>query len=201
MIHVMTSTPVPLPAERPPPGPGDRDLEFRAALGERVALEALLREHGPAVAQLCLHLTGPTDGPDAAQEAFEKVVTNIGRFDPTRGGFRTWACAVARNQCRDRLRRRGLERQTFAGDGESHSRSVAGVLPDPERTATARGEAERLRLAMADLPDGMREAIVLFHVQGATYEEIAAGLDVPIGTVMTWLHRGRKRLRAALEGG
>ena len=45
----------------------------------------------------------------------------------------------------------------------------------------------------------MRSAIVLFHVHGQSYEEIAAALEVPKGTVMTWLHRGRKRLRAALE--
>ncbi len=45
----------------------------------------------------------------------------------------------------------------------------------------------------------MRSAIVLFHVHGSSYEEIAATLDVPKGTVMTWLHRGRRRLRDALE--
>lgn len=47
----------------------------------------------------------------------------------------------------------------------------------------------------------MRAALVMFHVGEASYEEIAQELDVPIGTVMTWLHRGRQRLRAAISAG
>jgi RNA polymerase sigma-70 factor (ECF subfamily) len=65
--------------------------------------------------------------------------------------------------------------------------------------ALARIESERLSKALETLPEAMRFAVVLYHVHEATYEEIAQTLDVPLGTVMTWLHRGRKRLRTALE--
>ena len=64
--------------------------------------------------------------------------------------------------------------------------------------ALARIESERLAEALNTLPEKMRLAGVLFHVHGASYEEIEGTLEVPLGTVMTWLHRGRKRLRAAL---
>jgi RNA polymerase sigma-70 factor (ECF subfamily) len=174
-------------------------LEERARNGDKRALEALVREHARAIAELCRCLAGPVDGRDAAQESLEKIVISIGRFDPSKGTFRAWALTVARNTCRDRLRRRGLERRLFMAEGEEPL-EIAGDQPDVERTALARIESRRLAAALETLPPPMRAAIVLFHVHESTYEEIAAALEVPLGTVMTWLHRGRKRLRVALEG-
>ena len=72
------------------------------------------------------------------------------------------------------------------------------AAPGTERVALARIETARLAKALETLPEGMRLAVVLFHVHEATYEEIAATLDIPLSTVMTWLHRGRRRLRDAL---
>lgn len=171
----------------------------RAAGGDREALEALLREHGPAIFKLCHHVAGPAEGPDAAQLAFERIVQRIDRYDADKGAFRSWALTVARNVCRDRLRRRGLERAAFAADGETMTAIAASAQPDPERVALARLDAGDLAVALETLPEKMRSAIVLFHVHESSYEQIATTLEVPLGTVMTWLHRGRKRLRAALE--
>lgn len=174
-------------------------LEARAARGDKNALEALLREHARAIHDLCRYVAGPDDAHDATQESLERIVTSIDRFDPARGSFRSWALTVARNVCRDRLRRRGLERRAFVDTGDETTASTASAAPGPERVALARIESERLVRALETLPEPMRLAVVLFHVHEATYEEIARTLDVPMGTVMTWLHRGRKRLRAALE--
>lgn len=174
-------------------------LVERARGGDRDAIAALLREHGTAVFQLCHHVAGPSDGRDAAQEAFERIVTGIGSFDPSRGTFRSWALTVARNVCRDRLRRRGLERATFLSDGEPQTSIAPARTLDPERVALVRDDAEALERALSTLPEHMRSALVLFHLHEASYEEIATQLDVPMGTVMTWLHRGRKRLRAVME--
>lgn len=178
----------------------DQSLEERASSGDRKALEALLREHARAIHDVCRFVAGQSDAHDATQEALERIVTAISKFDPERGTFRTWALTVARNVCRDRLRRRGLERRTFIADGESAQEWVSSDAPSPERVALARMETEKLEAALATLPDKMRLAVVLYHSHGSTYEEIAETLEVPIGTVMTWLHRGRKRLRAVLEG-
>ena len=73
--------------------------------------------------------------------------------------------------------------------------------PGPEGEASLREQLARLDRALADLDEGPREAIILFHIQEMSYRDIAAALEVPIGTVMTWLHRGRARLKKALEGG
>lgn len=174
-------------------------VERRAAAGDREALSALLRDNAGAIYQLCHHVAGPTDGRDAAQEALERIVRQIAHFDPTRGSFRTWAFAVARNVCRDRLRRRGLERAAFLADGTVQTEIARTDAPDPERHAVARIEAGALARALETLPENVRSALVMFHLHEQSYEEIARTLDVPIGTVMTWLHRGRKRLREALE--
>ena len=177
----------------------EASLELRAAGGDRRALEALLREHARAIHDVCRFVAGMDDANDATQESLERIVTSIDRFDPARGSFKSWALTVTRNVCRDRLRRRGLERRTFIDAGDETTGYTASSEPGPERIALARIESERLSAALETLPEPMRLAVVLFHVHEATYEEIARTLEVPMGTVMTWLHRGRKRLRAALE--
>jgi RNA polymerase sigma-70 factor (ECF subfamily) len=158
-----------------------------------------LRDNARAIHDVCRFVAGRDDARDATQEALEKIVVSIERFDPQKGSFRTWALTVTRNLCRDRLRRRGLERRTFIADGDDATAWTASDAPGPERIALARIESERLAEALETLPEKMKLAVVLYHVHGSTYEEIASALEVPIGTVMTWLHRGRKRLRAALE--
>lgn len=178
---------------------GSRALALAAQRGDRRALEALLRRHAADVATLCHHLLGPPDSRDAAQEALLKVVRELPRFDPERGRFGGWAAQIARNVCRDRLRRRGLERRTFEDDGAPHEERAPASAPDPERGAMLKQDAEALTRALEGLPEPMREAILMFHLGELSYEQIARELDVPMGTVMTWLHRGRKRLRAAIE--
>jgi RNA polymerase sigma-70 factor (ECF subfamily) len=142
---------------------------------------------------------GPSEAKDATQAAFERIVRELPRFDASKGSFFGWSSTVARNVCRDRQRRRVLERATFAADGEPLASVAASPRPDPERAAMTQQQAAKLSRALEDLPVPMRQALLLFHVHEHSYEEIAGALDVPMGTVMTWLHRGRSRLRAAVE--
>jgi len=199
LVYAMAQEPLTVVAQPVAPFAPDRALERGAAQGDRDALGALLREHGRAVAQLCHFVAGPRDGLDAAQAAFEKIVLNIEKFDPDKGAFKSWALTVARNTCRDRLRRRSLEKAAFLADGETQANLASGDAPDPERLAVARAGTTQLTSALGALPENQRAAIVLFHFHEATYEEIASALDVPLGTVMTWLHRARKKLRQAMQ--
>lgn len=199
LVYAMAQEPPVVTAVAAVPVAPDRALEGAAAGGDRDALTSLLREHGRAIAQLCHFVAGPRDASDAAQAAFEKIVVNIEKFDPDKGAFKSWALTVARNTCRDRLRRRSLEKAAFLSDGERQTSLAPATVPDPERMALARAGTTQLTAALATLPENQRAAVVLFHFHEATYEEIAATLDVPLGTVMTWLHRARKKLRQAMQ--
>jgi len=200
MIHVMSAW-MELPASKVR-AESLRPVDVRAeqaCRGDRDALATLLREHGPSIARLCHFIVGPVEAADATQDAFERIIQQIQSFDPKRGAFRTWAFTVARNTCRDRLRRRGLERAKFA-DVDDVSLDVRDAMSvGPEERVLARADAQALGRALEMLPEPMRVALVLFHMNDATYQEIADMLGVPIGTVMTWLHRGRKKLRQLLE--
>ena len=123
----------------------DAELAKQARSGDRESLDQLVRRHAADVYKLCHHVAGRDDGRDAAQQALEKIVMRIHQYDPSKGAFRTWALTVARNTCRDRLRRRGLERATFARDGEERTATAPGRAPGPVAGRGGRGVGERSR--------------------------------------------------------
>lgn len=162
-----------------------------------MSLEALLPLSANAVAAVCVAIVGRADAEDAAQECFERIVRGYTSFDPSRGTFVVWASSIARNVCRDRMRRRGLEARLF--DASEDATVLPSNAASPERIALGREVIDRLDDALAGLPERQRTALVLFHLEGLSYEDVANVLDVPIGTVMTWLHRGRAQIRVKME--
>jgi len=175
-----------------------------AAAGDKVAFARLVEKHKMSVFGLCYRLVGSTDeARDAAQEAFVRAYTSIRDFD-ARQPFGAWVLRIARNHCIDLLRRR---RPTLALVSEARGEDPEpGVASEPAdqfavggEQAVQESEAQRdLDVAVASLPPRYREVIALFHVQHKSYAEIAEALDVPMGTVMTWLHRARKELKLKL---
>jgi RNA polymerase sigma-70 factor (ECF subfamily) len=188
-----------------PPPSREASLARSASRGDRGAFGLLVDEHKRSVYGLCLRLLGEAEeARDAAQETFARAYAALDSYD---GGqpFAPWVLRIARNHCFDLLRRRLPQRQRVeldappAEDAPDHRE-----LPDPGAApadeALERAEVRRkLEGAIASLPPNYREAVQLFHVDQMTYREIAATMDVPIGTVMTWLHRARARLRETLE--
>lgn len=173
-----------------------------AAGGDKAAFARLVEKHKQSVYGLSYRLLGSAEeSRDAAQEAFVRAYTGIRDFD-ARQPFAAWVLRIARNHCIDLLRRR---RPTLALEGRSDE-PEAGVAPELQDHYAVSGEhamqeqeAQRdLDLAVAGLPPRYREVIALFHVQHKSYAEIAEALGVPMGTVMTWLHRARKELKAKL---
>jgi RNA polymerase sigma-70 factor (ECF subfamily) len=122
-----------------------------------------------------------------------RAFVHFERFDPERPVL-PWLIAIARRLCLDLLRRRKVmaSAETILVTGPP--------APGPDGEASMREQLSRLDRALADLADGPREAIILFHIEDMSYRDIAAALEVPMGTVMTWLHRGRAQLKRALEG-
>ena len=165
-------------------------LAARAFAGDSRAFEAIVvRFEGPVLGLARRYLGREADAEDAAQEAFVRAFVHRDRFDPARPVL-PWLLTVARHVCLDRLRRDKREpiAETEPDGCAFEGATAEDALGDRERLA-------RLRRALDALPEGQREVVAMFHLDGLAYREIAEALDVPIGTVMTWLHRGRARLR------
>ena len=122
-----------------------------------------------------------------------RAFVHFERFDPERPVL-PWLIAIARRLCLDLWRRR-----TVKASMETMPLSET-FAPSPEDEASIREQLSRLDRALDDLDEGPREAVVLFHIEQMSYRDIAAALEVPMGPVMTWLHRGRAQLKKALEG-
>jgi RNA polymerase sigma-70 factor (ECF subfamily) len=130
---------------------------------------------------------------DAAQEAWIKAYRALASFRPG-AKFATWIFTICYRVCCDRL----AKRKRFSGDEPS---DFADPAAGPEGTYEAAEDAARLRAAISGLPEKYRVVITLFHLQGKQYEEIAAVLGLPLGTVKTHLFRAKDLLRAALGDG
>jgi len=187
-----------------PSSPADEAEWARAAAGgDKPAFARLVEKHKQSVYGLCFRLLGAgEEARDAAQEAFVRAYTGIRDFD-ARQPFAAWVLRIARNHCIDLLRRR---RPTLAL--AAHDEEETGVAPELSdhyamggEQAVQEIEAQRdLERAVASLPPRYREVIALFHVQHKSYADIALAMGVPMGTVMTWLHSPRKKLKAKLAG-
>jgi RNA polymerase sigma-70 factor (ECF subfamily) len=174
------------------------ELARRARRGDAAAFDQLVVRFQRPVLRFCWRLLRSPDAEDLAQETFVRAFVHFERFDPERP-LLPWLIAIARRLCLDVLRRRKVTATMAA---------TVDVLPlggpptpSPEGEASVREQLARLDRALVELDEGPREAIVLFHIEGMSYRDIAAALEAPMGTVMTWLHRGRVRLQQALEGG
>ncbi|HWC12606.1 MAG TPA: RNA polymerase sigma factor [Acidimicrobiales bacterium] len=178
-------------------GPGDEELVRAARAGDTGALDTLLRRHHPRLLALCRRLTGdPTDAEDACQEALVAVARGLGRFDG-RSAFTTWAYRVTTNTCLDELRRRRRRPVPGLGPAEEAAAARPSAASDPGDRVAVRLDVDA---ALAAIPPDFRTAVVLRDLCQLSYDEIAAVLDVPVGTVRSRIARGRAALLPLLSG-
>jgi RNA polymerase sigma-70 factor, ECF subfamily len=131
---------------------------------------------------------------DVVQDACLRALRFIGGF---RGGDgRLWLLAIVRNTCYSRLKRSAGREHETEFDDEIHSAEVETATP--ELLLERSRDSETLRHALEELPEEFREVIVMRELEGMGYKEIAEVAGVPIGTVMSRLARGRKRLQRTL---
>jgi RNA polymerase sigma factor (sigma-70 family) len=158
--------------------------------------EDVVREHSDRVYRLAYRLTGNChDAEDLTQEVFVRVFRSLPSYTP--GTFEGWLHRITTNLFLDITRRR--QRIRFEGLGEETAAKLKGSEPTPPQAFDERHLDHDVAAALADLPPEYRAAVVLCDIEGLTYEEIAAVLDVKLGTVRSRIHRGRAQLRAALE--
>ena len=169
----------------------DHELLERALHGDEAAFTALYRRRQAGVYRFGLHMSGSTAiAEDVVQETFLALLTGR-RYDPARGPLTAFLYGIARNQV---LRRLGRETCEEVSEEAASDHDVLGDL-------TRRETIEQVRRAVLSLPAPYREAVALCDLGEASYEEAAAALDCPVGTVRSRLSRARamlaQKLRAA----
>lgn len=173
-----------------PPVP-DEDLVRAALLGAREPFAELVRRHQRMARVLAARVLGSEDlARDAVQEAAVAAMTGLDRLR-TPDRFGPWFCGIALNVSRRWLR----EFRLAAPDsGNDPARDHAG----PDELAELADIAARVRSAVACLPDGQREAVLLFYLQGLSHREVAAELGISVGAVKSRLHQARAALAPRL---
>lgn len=159
------------------------------------AFEAAVAEHGDRVhAYARMMLRDPEEARDVAQDALIRLWRH--RASVQAEAARSWLMRTAHNLCIDRLRRRTVRSEVDHGD-EVAERRPAGD-PGPDRLAESGQMGRLLNRALEALSPTDRAVVVMREVQGLPYDEIAAALEIPLGTLKARLHRARERLRQRL---
>jgi len=185
----------------------DQQVVQLAREGRERAFRELIGRYQRPVFSLIYRLVRDREkAEDLAQDTFIKVLNAIDRYDPA-FKFSSWIFKIAHNTALDHLRRRTPD--TLSLDGSPHATSAAEteattITPEsqdenPEEYTLNRELGSEIETAIGTLRVEYRTAIILCHVEGRPYEEIAQIMAVPLGTVKTYIHRGRKELMVALE--
>ncbi len=184
----------------------DRKLAALAARGREPAFRELLHRYERPVFSLVYRMVRDrTLAEDLAQEAFVRAFNAIASYKPSYK-FSNWILKIANNHTIDYLRKRKLD--TISIDGSPHASSseeasrtrlvIASEDESPHEYVENRELGGQIEQAIGTLRDEYRTAILLRHVEGYAYEEIAEIMEVPLGTVKTYIHRARGELKERL---
>ncbi|MGD9620247.1 MAG: RNA polymerase sigma factor SigE [Mycolicibacterium sp.] len=164
------------------------------ATGDKAAMpswDELVRQHADRVYRLAYRLSGSQhDAEDLTQETFIRVFRSVQNYLP--GTFEGWLHRITTNLFLDMVRRRGRIRMEALPDDYDR---VPADEPNPEQIYHDARLGPDLQAALDSLPPEFRAAVVLCDIEGLSYEEIGATLDVKLGTVRSRIHRGRQALR------
>lgn len=176
----------------------DYNLAQRAASGDVEAFTQLVRDHSGLVYRVALRILGVEDAQDASQEVWIRVWRNIKKF---RGEstFSTWLYKITVNTCLST--RRKVQNREVRGFGNelSYLPTTPNLEDDPEDAALAGERREELLRALERVRAEHRAALILRHMEGLSYAEVAEILGVPDGTAKGWVSRGRAALLVALS--
>lgn len=184
----------------------DQEVVRHAVIGREAAYRELIRRYQRPVYSLVFRMVRDRElAEDLAQETFVKVLNAIESYRPEYK-FSSWIFKIANNAAIDHLRRRSLD--TLSLDGSPHAESAEAIeattlqigdgAESPLEEVANRELGGLIETAIARLRPEYRNCILLRHVEGRPYEEIAEILDLPLGTVKTYIHRARNELRILL---
>lgn len=184
----------------------DHDLIRFARSGSEKAYRELLGRYERPVFSLVYRMVRDRElAEDIAQETFVKVFNRIDSYNP-KYKFSSWIFKIASNLAIDTMRKKSLP--TVSLDGSPNARTddevertriaVASTDEGPDELLEAKELGEEIEEAIGELRPEYRTAVILRHVEGRPYEEIAEIMEVPLGTVKTYIHRARGELRESL---
>jgi RNA polymerase sigma-70 factor (ECF subfamily) len=185
----------------------DQQVVVLARKGREPAYRELIGRYQRPVFSLIYRMVRDREkSEDLAQETFIKVLNAIERYDPSYK-FSSWIFKIAHNTALDHLRKKEPETLSMQGspnartDAEIEASSITPESHDenPEQYTSNRELGSEIDRAIATLRPEYRTAIILCHIEGRPYEEIAEIMDVPLGTVKTYIHRARNDLKKQLE--
>lgn len=167
----------------------------RAQAGDTEAFAALFEALRPMVTAIALRMLGPADAEDAVMAVFLKVWRALPSFQ-AHAALQTWVYRIAWNHCRDALRsRRRRPEQPLPETEDGRTLEIPDArAQSPLALAMALDDREALDRCLAQLSDEHRVALLLRYADGMSYAEIAAATGVAIGTVMSRLFHGRRKL-------
>lgn len=185
----------------------DQEVVAVAKEGEEEAYRELIRRYERPVFSLIFRMVRNRElAEDLAQETFIKVLNAIQTYRPE-FKFSSWVFKIANNAAIDHIRKRELDTLSLEGSPHADTPELieATALQVSERGESQLDEVANKELggvierAIEDLRPEYRACILLRHVEGRTYEEIAELLNLPLGTVKTYIHRARNELRISLK--
>jgi RNA polymerase sigma-70 factor (ECF subfamily) len=189
----------------------DLSLVRRVQSGDKGAFDALVRKYQHKLVKLVMrYVRNPAEAEDIAQEAFIKAYRALPQF---RGdsAFYTWLYRIAINTAKNAVVSRDrspIEYNIDRNDATEESYDMQGRMKDsetPEGLVLTDEIRRTVNAAIEALPEDLKTAIVLRELDGLSYEEIAAAMDCPVGTVRSRIFRAReaidRRLRDVFEGG
>jgi len=168
------------------------------------AFEELLQRHVRSIYRVAYRLTGNhDDAEDLSQEALVEAFRAFDRYQPGTY-FDRWVYRIMTRTHIDRVRRRGRRPETsldapVGPSGDALVSLVGDVRDDPQHLTEVAGLDGPVQAALDRLPEEFKTAIVLADIEGLSYDEIAAAVRCPVGTVRSRLHRAREMLRQALQ--
>ncbi len=182
---------------------GDQLLVERAQRGDRRAFDLLVLKYQQKILKLVMrYVRDQSDALDVSQEAFVKAYRALPAF---RGesAFYTWLYRIAINTAKNHLvalQRKPVEYALDAQDPDTAERnSQLREEEDPEGLAMQEELRQTVERALAELPEELRTAIMLREIEGLSYEEIAAAMDCPVGTVRSRIFRARETIDSAIR--
>lgn len=169
----------------------DQDVITRVISGDRNAFAALIGRYSDPLYRHALGMTGSPDvAEDILQTSFIKAYHHIGEV---RGRFDAWLFRIVANGCKDWLK--NIRRTHLSYDEDDQPSGFATPDEDLDRTELR----QDLDLALAQLAPSLREAFIMKHVEGRSYEEMADLLGTTVGALKMRVHRAREALHALLE--